>query len=106
MENLLEAERTKADEFSNEIHKLQKDIQLVSEQAQQSLAKEKALSDRCKEQVILFLFPFQAAPFLIFVLRNGNFNLPQRLLVTLERRRRSCSASFENWRSKCKVMIV
>ena len=58
VEDLLEAERVKADDFSNEIQKLQKDVQALSEQAQQSLEKEKALAERCKEQVILLSFPF------------------------------------------------
>ena len=107
VEDLLEAERIKADDLSNEIRKLQKDVQALSERAQQSLEKEKALADRCKEQVIMLLFVlFSSCPFLISVIRNGNFNMPLHLLVILERRRRSCSANFENWRNKYKAMIV
>ena len=107
VEDLLEAERRKADDFSNEIQKLQKDVEVSSARAQQSLEKEKALADRCKEQVILLSFvSFPSCPFLISVIRNGNFNMLLPLLVTLERRRRSCSASFENCRNKCKAMIV
>ena len=64
VEDLLEAERMKTDDFSNEIQKLQKDVQTLSERTQQSLEKEKALSERYKEQVILLSFPFQAYPHL------------------------------------------
>jgi len=46
VEDLLNAERIKADDFSNEIQKLQRDVQVLSEQTQQSLEKEKALADR------------------------------------------------------------
>jgi hypothetical protein len=107
VEDLLEAERSKADNFSNEIQKLQKDVEILSARAQQSLEKEKALADRCKEQVVLLSFvPFSSCSFLISVIRNGNFNMPLPLLVTLERRRINCSASFENCRNKCKVTIV
>ena len=59
VEELLEAERIKTDDFSNEIHKLQKDVQILSERAQQSLTNEKALADRYKEQVILLSFSFK-----------------------------------------------
>ena len=59
VEDLLEAERMKTDDFSNEIQKLQNDVQTLSEQTQQSQEKEKALAERCKEQVILLSFPFQ-----------------------------------------------
>jgi Skp family chaperone for outer membrane proteins len=62
VEDLLEAERMKTNDFSNEIQKLQKDVQTLSERTQQSLEKEKALAERCKEQVILLSFPFQACP--------------------------------------------
>ena len=64
VEDLLEAERMKTDEFSNEIQNLQKDVQTLSERTQQSLEKEKALAERCKEQVILLSVPFQARPHL------------------------------------------
>ena len=64
MEDLLEAERMKTNDFSNEIQNLQKDVQALSEQTQQSQEKEKALAERCKEQVIPILFPFQACPHL------------------------------------------
>jgi uncharacterized protein YoxC len=60
VEDLLEAERMKTDEFNNEIQKLQRDVQTLSEQTQQSQEKEKAIAERCKEQVILLSFPFQA----------------------------------------------
>jgi hypothetical protein len=64
VEDLLNAEKIKADDFSNEIQKLQRDVQVLSERTQQSLEKEKALADRCKEQVILLLFiSFQAGSF-------------------------------------------
>ena len=59
MEDLLKAERIKADGFSNEMQNLQKDVQVLSERAQESLAKEKVLADRCKEQVISLELPFQ-----------------------------------------------
>ena len=58
VEDLLEAERMKTDDFNNEIHKLQKDVQTLSEQTQQSQEKEKALAERCKEQVILLWYSF------------------------------------------------
>lgn len=60
VEDLLEAEKMKTDDFSNEIQKLQKDVQTLSEQTQQSQEKEKALTERCKEQVILLSFPFSS----------------------------------------------
>jgi myosin protein heavy chain len=60
VEDLLEAERMKTDEFNNEIQKLQRDVQTLSEQTQQSQEKEKAIAERCKEQVILLSFPFQS----------------------------------------------
>ena len=60
VEDLLEAERMKTADFINEIHKLQKDVQTLSEQTQQSQEKEKGLAERCKEQVILLSYPFQA----------------------------------------------
>ena len=64
MEDLLEAERIKTDDFSNDIQKLQKEAQASSERAQQSLEKEKALADRCKEQVVLLSFvPFSSCFF-------------------------------------------
>lgn len=103
VEDLLEAERMKTDDFSNEIQKLQTDVQALSEQTQQSQEKEKALAERCKEQVILL--PFLKLV-LISVIRNGNFNMPMHLLVILERKRRSCCEGFENWKNKCRVMIV
>ena len=96
VEDLLEVERIKAHDFNNEIHKLQKEVQVLSERAQQSLVKEKALTDRCKEQVVLLSSPFQVSSFFISDLRNGNFSLPPHLLVTPERRWRSYSASFGN----------
>ena len=60
VEDLLEAERMKTDDFSNEIQKLQKDVQTLSEQTQQSQEKEKALTERCKEQVIRLSFTFSS----------------------------------------------
>ena len=60
VEDLLEAERVKTDEFNNEIQKLQKDAQALSEQTQQSLEKEKVLTERCKEQVFLLSFLFHS----------------------------------------------
>lgn len=64
VEDLLEAERMKTNDFSNEIQKLEKDVQTLSERTQQSMEKEKALAERYKEQVILLSFPFQACPHL------------------------------------------
>lgn len=60
VEDLLEAERMKTDDFNNEIQKLQKDVQTLSEQTQQSQEKEKALTERCKEQVIPLSFTFSS----------------------------------------------
>ena len=105
VEDLLKAEKMKTDDFNNEIQKLQKDVQTLSEQNQQSQEKEKALAERCKEQVILLSFNLVKLV-LISVIRKGNFNMPMHLLVILERRWRSCCERFENWRNRCRVMIV